>query len=193
MNWLRDKEYTEEEFLWSKERTAHPVPLIRAVNYLVTQRFSRGGMGKTFAWSDRLRGNQPGDVNAWHTIRDEFPSIAARVANVDFCCLSATTLIAAHDSSETLTYCDLPYIPESRTARKVYDHEMTRGDHAELLAILLACCGKVAISGYNDVMYDGMLKKWNRVDFEMANHSGQGKTKQRRIECLWMNYDPPTG
>src|SRR5271157_4507146 len=54
----------------------------RAIRFIVTCRFSRGGLGKTFAWSNRLRGGQPGDVNAWETILGQLPRIAARLSNV---------------------------------------------------------------------------------------------------------------
>ena len=162
-----------------------------AVSFLIRNRFSRGGMGKDFAWSDRLRGKKrpggpvPGEINSWDTIRADLPRIAERIARVEFNCCDALQLIRSNDTADALIYCDPPYIPESRTVPKVYAHEMTRGDHVDLLALLLTCRGKVFVSGYSNPLYDGLLIGWTRHDFEMPNHSGQGKTKQRRIECLW--------
>jgi DNA adenine methylase len=164
-------------------------PTVWALRTLIVNRFSRGGLGGTFAWSERLRGGKPGDANAWDTIRAEIPAIAARVALVDFACVDGINEIARHDGPDTLTYCDPPYLHETRTTRDAYDHEMSAGQHAQLLDVLESCKGKVAISGYRSPLYDVALdRRWRRVDFDMPNHSGQGKAKQRRVECLWMNY-----
>ena len=59
--------------------------LDRAMRFLVTCRFSRGGLGKSFAWSGRERGGKPGDENAWDTFRsNELPRIIARAHGVEF-------------------------------------------------------------------------------------------------------------
>lgn len=156
---------------------------------MVRNRFSRGGLGKTFAWSERLRGGQPGDVNAWETIKAELPAIADRVRNAEFHHASAFDLIPAHDSPDTLFYCDPPYAHETRTAKDAYAHEMTFTDHARLLDLLKSLEGTVILSGYRCPLYEVSLDKaaWHRLEIEMPNHSGQGKSKQRRIECLWSN------
>lgn len=58
--------------------------LDRATSFLVRCRFSRGGLGKSFAWSERLRGGRPGDENAWETFRQsELPRIIARTKGVE--------------------------------------------------------------------------------------------------------------
>lgn len=164
-----------------------------AIMFLIRNRFSRGGLGKDFAWSERLRGKSrpdgpvPGDLNAWETIREELPAIARRVDMVEFVVSSAASTIVKHDSPEALIYADPPYLHETRTAKKAYAHEMTAGEHAELLSALMGCRGVVMLSGYRSAMYDNMLAGWTRHEFDMPNHSGQGETKQRRIECLWIN------
>jgi DNA adenine methylase len=162
---------------------------MRAVGFIVRNRFSRGGLGKTFAWSDRLRGGQPGDVNAWETIRAELPAIAERVANVEFHESEALPLIWSYDGPDTLHYCDPPYLHETRTARKAYEYEMSREDHVALLHTLMNVEGTFLLSGYRSELYDyaATLGNWHRVEWDLPNHSGQGATKQRRVECLWSN------
>lgn len=159
-----------------------------AVSYLVRNRFSRGGLGKTFAWSDRLRGGKPGDANAWDTIRAELPAIAERVRDVRFYCEEATGLIAEFGNDpDALTYADPPYFHSTRTARAAYGaFEMTNEDHADLLKSLNLVRGKVVLSGYRCDLYDSMLADWERRDFDLPNHSGQGRTKQRRTESIWI-------
>src|SRR5215471_8430104 len=87
-----------------------------------------------------------------------------------------------------LNYCDPPYYHPTRTAPKVYDHEMTEGEHRELLAVLRSSKGKVILSGYANDLYDGVLTDWNRHTFELANHAASGKTKRRMVEVLWCNF-----
>jgi DNA adenine methylase len=163
--------------------------LNHAVSFIVKNRFSRGGLGKDFAWSDRLRGGQPGDVNAWQTIVNELPAIAARLDRVTMLVQPAREVIE-HADDETLIYADPPYLHETRTTKKAYDHEMTRADHEALLAALVKSPAMVFLSGYKNDLYDSALAGWTRHEFEIANHSGQGKSKQRRVECLWTNVAP---
>jgi DNA adenine methylase len=163
----------------------------RVLGFVVRNRMSRGGLGKDFAWSERLRGKRrtggpvPGDVNAWDTIRAELPAIAERVRSVEFHTCDAIQLIRSNDAPNAVIYCDPPYLHKTRTARDAYAYEMTQEQHGRLLDVLLACRGKVFLSGYRNNLYDARLAGWVRHEFDMPNHAGQGRTKQRRIECVW--------
>jgi DNA adenine methylase len=182
--------YTETVFNLAKDRAIGDPdewPLHRAVRNLIVNRFSRGGLGKHFAWSDRQRGGKPGDVNAWETIAESLPDIAERIKDLVLLDKDAYHAIRTYDAPSTLFYCDPPYLHATRTHTKAYDHEMTDRDHERLLAALLGCKGRVFISGYDSPLYRRMLAGWKLHTFNMANHSGQGRQKQRRIECLWEN------
>ncbi len=48
--------------------------------------------------------------------------------------------------------------------------------------------GIFCISHHRHKLYDDMLDGWTRHEFDMPNHSGQGKVKERRVECVWTNY-----
>ena len=74
---------------------------------------------------------------------------------------------------------------ETRTGKQ-YLHEMTKQDHVELLETLLQHPGAVVLSGYQSELYDGMLKGWYKAT--TASFAEHGK---KRVEVLWMNYDPP--
>lgn len=181
--------YSAESFEAASARLNDCDPCNRAAAFMVRNRMSRGGLGKTFAWSDRMRGGQPGDVNAWQTIIAELPRIHGRVGGVRFRHCNAIDMLAeAEDYYGVFAYLDPPYLHETRTATKAYEHEMSHDDHAELLSYIGYYPRKVMISGYRSQLYDEMLNDWRRVDIDMPNHSGQGAKKQRRTECLWMNY-----
>lgn len=159
-----------------------------AVAEYVKRRMSRGGLGKTFAWSDRLRGGEPGDVHGWNTALAQLSSIADRTQHAHISCKNALDLIHELDSPQTLLYLDPPYLKETRTAKNTYQYDFTNEDHIELLEIIIGFKGKVLISGYESSLYAKYLSGWRLEKKEMPNHSGQGKTKQRRVECLWCNF-----
>jgi hypothetical protein len=91
---LADIPYTEESFQRAKKSQAEAVVALEAASprtwpvaapadiaatSIVANRMSRGGLGESFAWSDRKRGGQPGDLNAWMTILASIPAIHARL------------------------------------------------------------------------------------------------------------------
>jgi DNA adenine methylase len=96
-------------------------------------------------------------------------------------------LIRDHDASDVLIYCDPPYLKATRTAPDVYAHEMSAQDHIDFLGAVVSCRATVMVSGYDHPLYRDRLAGWACHRFDMPNHSGQGKTKQRRVECLWVN------
>lgn len=164
----------------------------RAVNEFVVRRMSRGGMKKAFAWSERLRGGQPGDVNAWETIIEQLPKIAERLKDVVILREDFRKVTDVWDEEDTLTYLDPPYLPDTRAegARNVYEHELSVEDHIAMLNLARNARGKVVISGYQSSLYTRMLDKavWRCKKKNIVAHASQSKTKTRRIECLWMNY-----
>lgn len=194
---LRGYQYTEEEFLTAKRKLESPNLLCdqfdAAANFIVVNRMSRGGMGKDFAWSDRLRGKRrpggpvPGDINAWMTMVEEIPAISEACGGVEMNRQPACDIVDDFDDPSVLIYLDPPYLTETRTAKSVYDHEMTDLQHSMLLDQVLDSDAIIMISGYHSRMYDNALKHWTLHEFKMKNHSGQGKTKQDRTECLWIN------
>jgi DNA adenine methylase len=179
-------EYRAETFDWACRDHDQVDPLEAAVRFIVRHRFSRGGMGKTFAWSERLRGGRPGDLNAWETIKAQLPAIASRLRGVRLECRDAMEVIREYDEPGTLFYLDPPYPHATRTATAAYRYELTHGEHVALLDLIRATRGLVAISSYSNPLYDRALAGWDRHEIPMPNHAGQGRTKERRVEVLWV-------
>jgi DNA adenine methylase len=100
----------------------------------------------------------------------------------------ALDVIRTEDTPATLFYLDPPYLPDTRTAREVYTHEMSASDHRKLLELLRGVRGKVMLSGYANPLYDGLLHDWARHDFELPNNAAGGAKKRRMIECVWCNF-----
>ena len=65
---------------------------------------------------------------------------------------------------------------------------MKEQEHISLLGLVKTLKGKVALSGYSSDLYETELKEWRRVTKDTANHSSHESSKDRMIECIWMNY-----
>lgn len=180
--------YTEDNFLkWKEYHTKNTIEL--AAQTYILHNFSRGGLCKDFAWSERLRRNMPGDVSGYLTKRDKLGIISQRLQNTNIYNLDFRKILSAEHSPDTFIYCDPPYLTTTRTSKKIYAHEFTEQDHIDLIILATASNAKILISGYNSPIYSSLLsQQWNFYQKEVPNHSGQGKKKNKRIECLWSNF-----
>jgi DNA adenine methylase len=125
----------------------------------------------------------------WRNYPDGLPAIIERLRGVVIEHRDARAVMRQHDSRETLHYVDPPYLPETRSTANKYDlkhrmyrHEMTPGDHAELLTFLCDLDGMVVLSGYPSELYDSRLTGWRRVETEAMADGARPRT-----EVLWIN------
>jgi DNA adenine methylase len=187
------KEYNETTFIMSKSYRFNPLtPIESAGNFMAKTRMSRGGLGKDFSWSDRLRGGQPECVNAWERAIDDLPRISERLQGVWILCQDALDVVHRFGRN-ALCYLDPPYLKETRTHKDAYKHEIDADYHEKMIVELNVFPAAIMISGYKSELYDSLLGHWwNRSEFSIANHSGQGKTKQRRTEIVYHNFEAPS-
>jgi len=164
--------------------------VVRALKFFVAARQSLAGRFKGFTslTRSRLRRGINGNASEWLGAIDGLPQVHARLRPVVLECMDGINLIEREDTPETLFYCDPPYLDETRTAKSVYEHEMSREDHERLLKVLTRARGKVMLSGYRSGLYDKALQGWRRVDYSLPNNAAGGKTKRRMTESLWLNY-----
>ena len=168
------------------------VELARLQFLLLQMSFGGQGKGDKASFSrtkDRTRRGIADVVSGYlGTIHDMLPDIIARVTEWQIENRPALDCIDYHDKATTLFYIDPPYVPESRTSPKVYEHEMTYEEHDELLDRLLKLRGLALISSYENDLYDRRLKGWTRHEFEIANHAAGGTEKKRMTECVYTNF-----
>ena len=166
----------------------HDVDVDAACGFFVHCRQSLAGRMKGFAPLSRarVRRGMNEQAAAWLSAVEGLPEVHARLKRVVVLNKPALDVIRSEDSPSTLHVCDPPYLPETRTAPKVYRHEMTRDQHAELLEVLKGCAGKVVLCGYPNPLYDEALRGWRVVDFARANSAAGGKKKRRMVERLWV-------
>jgi len=162
-------------------------------------RYSRQDEARTKGeWSrstTQIRGDNPMMVNRFLNKIDGLPEVAQRLRRVQIERRDATTLITDYDHEDCLFYCDPPYVPETRGDTNAYgEFEMDRDAHRELVETLVACDGRVALSGYDNELYVDTLDDWYVVhDDETVNQngpSGFASDNSETQEVLWTNYDP---
>ena len=189
---IKRTRYTERTFQMAQNRVEAGFSdyIDEAVNEYILRRMSRGGLKKSFAWSDRTRGGKPGDLNAWETMAKQLPHIVDRVSNATMLCEDFREVMKVWDEDNTFFYLDPPYLHSTRSegSTDAYDEEMTVEDHMDLLQLANNARGKVMLSGYSSPLYNRSLKDWKCKKKHVANHSSQQKKKARRVECIWINY-----
>jgi len=167
-------------------------PVDDALRVFIRYRQSRQGLGKDFATLSRTRTRRrmSEQASAWLSAVEGLPEAHNRLKRVVILNHDALDVIREQDGPRTHFYCDPTYLPETRTAKDCYEHEMTAVQHEHLLHRLAAIRGTFQLSGYHSELYDDMAdcQKWRCVEFDLPNNASGKKKKERKIECLWMNY-----
>jgi hypothetical protein len=101
-------------------------------------------------------------------------------------CAIALLEKASTFTARDLVYCDPPYLMETRSGRKLYEHELSDVDHRRLLRCIRNLPAMVMISGYWSSLYARMLEGWNSMSFEAMTRGGHTAT-----EWLWFNFPTP--
>lgn len=94
----------------------------------------------------------------------------------------AINIIERYNNKDVFIYCDPPYVLSTRKEH-LYNYDMTDEQHIKLLEVLMKHKGKVLLSGYDNELYNKMLKGWHKETIVTSAERG------KRIECLWMNYE----
>lgn len=90
-------------------------------------------------------------------------------------------------STDTLVYCDPPYLMSTRRRhRPLYRCELSEEGHRALLRVLLRQQCRVMVSGYASEMYNRALSAWRVVRYWTTNRAGA-----RVEELLWCNFPEP--
>lgn len=181
------------ELLNVKPQSRRPDPR-RAVAFFVINRQSRQALGKSFSTLARKRTRRGMNElpSAWLSSVDGLPEVHARLQRVVILSGKALRVISQQDGPRTLFYLDPPYLHGTRAVTDAYLHEMTRKDHIRLLKRLAGIKGRFILSGYPSRLYSRFALEhgWHCVRITIDNKASGSRTKQKKTECLWMNYQP---
>ena len=195
--------FSEEEYRWA---SSFPEPrngqygaatiedsVFWAANFFVHCRQSLAGRMDHFAplTRNRVRRQMNEQASAWLTTVEGLSTVHARLKRVVVLSPApATRIIQQQDGPNTLIYADPPYLDSTRASPKVYQHEMSKHDHCDLLDLLAQVQGKFLLSGYDNQLYREYEQRygWNRHVFDLPNNSAGGSSKERKTEVVWCNF-----
>ena len=140
--------------------------------------------GVKVGWKSDVQGREAAyAAGYWCKTPDAIRQAAERLRGVQIECAPAVDVIRRFNFQNVLIYADPPYVLGTRGGKQ-YAHEMSDGDHVELLEVLKAHKGPVLLSGYDSELYNDALHGWNRERI-----SARAQTAEKRTEVLWMNFD----
>jgi len=174
--WARD------EYLQSYQRIGDPLEDARRFLVRCWQAYASKTGYKT-GWRHSAQGLCPNMPEQWAKIPERIMMVTERLKHAQIENMDATKLISKYNHETVLIYADPPYIPDTRT-KNIYAHEMDEQDHIRLLEALLDHRGPVIVSGYDNPLYNEMLKNWRKESRTAAAENGQSKE-----EVIWMNFD----
>ncbi|MDW8466833.1 MAG: DNA adenine methylase [Chloroherpetonaceae bacterium] len=187
--------FSREEFAIACEVDPYLDPVERARRFYVRARQVRTGLAQSATlgrWANckkTSRSGMAGAVSRWLGAIDDLPDIALRLLRVQIENRPAIEVIRLYDSTDTLFYCDPPYIHETRGDTNAYAYEMSDEEHCRLASALNSVQGLVAVSGYECELMEKLYPppKWHKT---IAPSKTIHTTKDKRTEVLWTNYNP---
>lgn len=177
--------YSNQEFQECKDLSTNSIE--RARRYFVLAKQSFMSQRKNWATTLRVRNGWGQMVSRWMGGIDGLYEVADRLMNIMIEYRPALEIIGLYNDPDTLFYLDPPYLHSTRTTKQGYKHEMTEKDHQELLDEIKESVSLIAISGYNNELYNTQLKDWFRFEDKIKRLAGP---RGKRQEVLWTNYDP---
>jgi DNA adenine methylase len=187
--------FSRQEFALACQLDPDLTPLERARRFYIRARQVRTGLAQTATigrWANcknTSRAGMSGVISRWLGGVEMLPQIADRLLRVQIENRPACDVIRLYDSGKTLFYCDPPYIHSTRGDSKAYGYEMADEEHRQLAKVLNSAKGLVAVSNYDCDLMNKLYPppRWRKiVGSPRTNHSTKGK----RIEVLWVNYNP---
>lgn len=134
-------------------------------------------------WRNDAQGRQNStSARVWKRLPDRIMIVADRLRDAQVENRPALEVIERHHHPSVLIYADPPCLLRTRSGRRLYKHEMTEQEHAELLEVLDRHPGPVVLSGYSNPLYDDRLSGWGRKTSRAAAERGR-----IRQEVLWLN------
>lgn len=135
------------------------------------------------SWRNVQTYGGPRCATMWNYLPDTIVECCERLKGAQIENIDAIELIKRYNHSETLIYCDPPYLQNLRK-KNMYAHEMGREKHIELLEVLKKSKSMVVLSGYDNDLYNEMLPGWQTAEKETTAQMGL-----HRVEKLWMNFE----
>ena len=102
------------------------------------------------------------------------------------------------DGEETFMFVDPPYPSTTvRSKSRIYSTEYNDELHYRLIDFVMTAKSKIMLASYPNELYDKLLESsWIRIDktkhISAGYYTSKRRKQSRRIESLYLNYQPPT-
>lgn len=153
----------------------------RAYKFIFVNRTSFNGVGG-FSTTMLVRRNMSKSCSDYLSMIDKLPEIHNRLSSVIIEHKDIFELIDKYDKENVFMYLDPPYIKSTRLSNQTYEIEMSDEQHKKLCERLLTFKGKILLSGYDNLIYNILDNKFNKLSFKSPN------SQSNAIETLWKNY-----
>lgn len=175
--------FARDEFFSCYEMdVSDPIERARRTIVRYHQSFGTSNSSK-HSWRNVQTYGGPRCASMWNYLPDTVVEVCERLKGAQIENTDAVTLIERYNSSDTLIYCDPPYLPNLRK-KNMYAKEMSETAHKDLLKALLKSKSKVIISGYDSSLYNDMLRGWRSEERDAIAQMGLHRT-----EKIWMNFE----
>lgn len=184
--------YSREEFARALYEEGDFSPIERARRFFIVnqQTFNSCNTTAKFTnWASCTHGTKNINVQKALTKQRTLEATAERLKRVQIENRPAIDCVLKYDTPDTLFYCDPPYVHSTRRRNTDYANEMTDNDHRELAEVLNNAVGKVAVSGYENELYDELYPqdKWFKY-YDKEKITAASDKNLKRQEVLWTNY-----
>ena len=173
--------------IYEKAYMAHPEERYeKALNFYIKLNMGHGfrTTGEKVGWKNDIQGRERSYASQdWCNLPDKIMQAASRLRGVQIENKPAVELIQRFNFENVLIYCDPPYMLSTRHGKQ-YAHEMDDAQHEILLNALINHKGFVLISGYDNDLYNFMLRGWNKYE-----HIAYSQIASKKKEILWANYE----
>ena len=116
--------------------------------------------------------------------REDLLVAARRLRNAQIFNRDALKMIQKYMGTGALIYFDPPYLPQTRSRKTGYSHEVSPAWHRLAAILLRQHNGPVVVAGYPSELYGRIYESygWKRIE---RQYNTNGKVKG--TECLWLN------
>ena len=182
--------YSREEFELAKVESKYDDDDIEKVRkfYLITMQ-SMNSIGDNWSYSktQSRRGMAQNVSKYLGHVDTNIEESSKRLKGVTLENLDIIDLINKYDSKDTLFYLDPPYVADTRVAKKVYRHEMPDDKQKEMVDKLLMIKGKAILSGYDNRIYERLVKGgWDK--FILGEYVKRSGKSSKGEEIIWKNF-----
>ena len=125
-------------------------------------------------------------ISCWLRLSETIQQVANRLKNVRLESMDFREVLKKYDGPDTFFFVDPPYHPDTRNC-DLYQHEMSRSDHSDLLRLLNSVKGKVWLCGYDCNLYKTELCHWRKQTHQSRTPHANWT---ERTEVVWRNFVP---